>query len=118
MFQSKSSYAQKSNPAWDELCSLTTALVPKYGSRPIAFQAACQSNPALAAVAIDPNGAAVVRNSGKSVAMADPAEESWGKAKPWSEVIASHNAKDQTPSGGDNHGWKKAVSAFNAGVRR
>ena len=51
----------KENPAWNALCDLTTELFPQFGSRSVAFAAACAQRPDLAALAIDPTGAPVVK---------------------------------------------------------
>jgi hypothetical protein len=57
----------KANAAWDQLCDLTTELLPQFGSRPAAFKAASRLRPDLAAVAIDPCGQPVVQRAAKTV---------------------------------------------------
>ena len=59
----------KSNEAWDQLCDITTRLVPQYGARRRAFAAACEQRPDLAASAVDPLG---MRLRGVSAAKPQP----------------------------------------------
>jgi hypothetical protein len=78
----------KSNAQWDELCALTTGLVPQYGARPAAFAAACREHPELANSAVDPMGKPVIK--GSPVAQQPQPPESvnqTGTARPWSEVL-------------------------------
>ena len=74
-------YTSKSNAQFDELCKLTTTLVPKYGSRPAAFKEACRQRPDLAAAAIRPTGERVVPIATKKPATAPrPPEDPLSKA--------------------------------------
>jgi hypothetical protein len=77
-----------SNRQWDELCAITTELVPQYGSRPAAFAAACREHPELANSAIDPTGKPVVKGS-RVVQQPQPSESvhQTGTARPWSEIL-------------------------------
>jgi hypothetical protein len=85
------------NPSdWARLCSRTTELVPRYGSRGQAFRAACAENPQLNST--PPSGEDVFpaheqRQSSAAGASVNPGSgiptppEQSAKAKPWGVIF-------------------------------
>jgi len=86
---------KRENAQWDELCALTTKLLPQYGGRPAAFQGACQQRPDLASVAVDPVGNPVIPAKAAGVSAGEVRGDveadagALGAAKPWSDVMRS-----------------------------
>jgi hypothetical protein len=127
----KSNPGCKSNAEWDQLCAITTRLVPQYGgNRKAAFDEACLQHPELATAAIDPTGG---RLRGGSTPQPGTAEAVYASgARPWGEVfgglgigtktaLPSPPAREQVSSSGPETGrakpWREIFAELGIQVR-